>query len=137
MPSLRLLSLRSATRLAVVLGVLAGSGCGDVANESSFSDSDAAWKLAVIDRGSADGVRDAQVHPYDNVLHALDPKCRETRDQLGDMAVAARNLLREKGSDRSVLDVLEGVDRASSARRDVPCADVAAMWVTTVITNGG
>jgi hypothetical protein len=69
--------------------------------------------LASIDKGSEASPEDTAVKRFRFLLSNIESKTKNTRDQIGDMTVNARDLLREKyGQEKTLLELLEDANRA-------------------------
>ena len=70
-------------------------------------------QLAVIDAGGNIAADDPRVARFLTVLSSLAAKYPETRQQISDMSVKAHQMLQQAGTSELVINVMEGIDRAS------------------------
>jgi hypothetical protein len=84
-------------------------------------------QLALIDNGSLAGA-EGKAALYASLLGALSPHCVESRQQIGDMAANAREIVKDRtGRTESIEGILRGWrDAASSLGPDAKCSDVLA-----------
>ena len=73
------------------------------------------YKLAVVDRGGYVAPDDVVVARFGSLLQQLGSKFGETPERIGDMTVACRNSLREKGVSESIVNIMEGMNRVVDA----------------------
>jgi hypothetical protein len=68
-------------------------------------------KLATVDRGTYVAPDDIAVARFRSLLHQLSTKYGETPLRIADMSVTGRKLLREKGVDESIQNLMEGMNQ--------------------------
>jgi hypothetical protein len=88
-------------------------------------------KLAALERNSQTLPREA-IPPYRIGLDRLVPKCTESRDHIGDMALVGQRSIKERiGLDVSILTFLDEMNEAIPEGIQMECASVAAALVAT------
>lgn len=90
-----------------------------------------AYQLAVIQQNGYVASNAPLVQEYRHALDVLAPKCRESRQNLADFAVATHNFLAKHGIQETELSTLQHV--ADSIPADAPvmiCRDVFAAYAT-------
>ena len=117
--------------LAFVLLVVGLAGAAACSSGSSGPSS--GYVVAVMDDPSIFVETDPAVIEANSLLDVIAPRCAMSPQEVADMAVLTRNILRDTyGIVVKVLDVLQGVNSATSGLTDVgPCADVFAAWVVS------
>jgi len=92
-------------------------------------------KLAAIDEATT-VVSVGLIRQYASLLNRLDPKCKEDRTLVGDIAAKGVELLREeKGVRTSILKFLQAMDDSipeEGASLNLSCAEVAAALVVMI-----
>jgi hypothetical protein len=69
------------------------------------------YKLAAIDRGTYVASDDIAVARFRSLLEQLSTKYGETPQRIADVSVKGRTLLREKGLDESIQNMMEGMNQ--------------------------
>jgi hypothetical protein len=121
-------TLSVASGLAALLLIACGNSSPAVGNAGSNR-----WeyKLASIEKGGLVAENDPLVGSFGAALNSLEPKCKDSRERIADMAVTTQKLLKEKGISLSLLRILQDVNRSiPSGFGAQPCADVFAAYVT-------
>jgi len=91
------------------------------------------YKLAVIHRGGYVREDDPLVMSFGRALDRLEAKCPETRQQIADMGVKGRELLREKNINEPLLAVFENwrasiPDEAQDGALG-PCSQILSAYI--------
>ena len=128
--------------VAVILGIAViasltdggGDGGGGEPGTAPGDGQSIEYKLAVVNAGRDISEDDITVARFRTLLDRLEVKCLNGRQHLADMAVAARDLLREQGIDRKPLAIMEFVDQETSmpsvgSTTGVRCAPIFAQYV--------
>jgi len=128
-----LLPLSVSVLLALGVTVACGddSGGGGGGGGNGASTESVEYKLAVVNEGGFVDTDDPLVGQFKSALDALEEKCTEGRQKIGDMAVAAQGLLEDKGIPLSLIRIMQDVNRSTpSGLGEQPCADIFAVYVT-------
>jgi hypothetical protein len=92
------------------------------------------YKLAVVD-GAAVTPDDPAVEDYAVALENLESACRNPREQLGDMAVTAQELLANGGVSEGLLSILRNV--SLSIPEEAPETNCEDIFASYVVLRGG
>jgi hypothetical protein len=115
----------------IVVAAIQGVG-GPTASDAPISSPPAASRRMEDNLALIDG-RSGEAYRYTPLLDALDSRCVESRDNIGDMATKAGQIIKEKtGREESIESLLQAWDRGTSSLSppDANCAGVmAAMLV--------
>jgi hypothetical protein len=116
---------------ALTLPVIVGCGAPDA---RATTEARLEYKLAVVHTGGYVNEDDPIVQRFAGALDRLEAKCPESRQQLADMGVKGRALLRDKGLDESLLAVLENwraaIPEETQDGQLGPCGDILALYIT-------
>jgi len=88
-------------------------------------------KLAALDANSPN-ITESMVQPYRSVLDALQQKCSEARDRIGDFSVVGVGKLREKGTNMTIRDFLLMMGNTippNAPPGSIKCAEIASAIV--------
>jgi hypothetical protein len=91
-------------------------------------------KLAALDAQSKT-VQQSAIREYGRLLDALDRRCRENRDRIGDVAVKGVQLLAEKRiaiTHKKFLQLMNDSMPEGPATQNLGCAEIAAFLVTMI-----
>ena len=92
------------------------------------------YKLAVVHKGGFVAEDDPLVSQFGRLLDSLTGKCRNGRQGVSDIGVRAQEILKERGVDLSLLEVMKGIDGSIPQEASgLDCADVAAAFVTLIV----
>jgi hypothetical protein len=84
--------------------------------------------LAIIDGRSND---ELAVNRYRSLLQQLDVRFVESRQQIGDITAKAHEVLRDEGVAASLLDIMEGINRAApSGSANERYSDYVALYIS-------
>jgi len=121
-------------RIVTVLMLLATvAACGDPGPENTIEPS-LEQKLATVHSGGYVSADDPLVGRFSGALDRLEAKCPESRQQLADIGVKGRELLRDSGLTEPLLAVFENWRAAIPNDTEDGgvglCADILAVYVT-------
>lgn len=87
------------------------------------------YMLATIDKGyvSSD---DISIARFRSLLQQLDTKYSESKQQIADMSVKAQSMLKEKGLQESLLNIMEGMNKLFSSPADLKYAEYLGAYLT-------
>jgi len=107
----------------------------EAGHSSSSEDVSPEYALASLDSGpDPDG---GEVRHFAYLLDQLEPACTNARMDLADIAVAARQSVREHGRDVTLAGVLQAIERSVPvSARPTDCKEVAIAWVTIFVGGG-
>ena len=137
--------MRALGAIVLAVVVLSMAACGDDGNggsgsprpadtaeeEAGRSEPTVAEKLATIQTGQPVSATDPLVRRFNQVLDALEQKCKDRRIMLSDLTVRAQQLLRKAGIDKSLESIITHVN--GSIPKGIPrqrCTSVFAAYVT-------
>ena len=80
------------------------------ASDTSYTENDIEYKLAVVDKGGFVPHDDPVIKRYDQALDALEPKCTESRTLIADQSVLSVQLLADSGVVTNALEMLRVAD---------------------------
>ena len=96
-----------------------------------FSDKPIEYKLAIINAGGYIDEDDITVNRFRSLLEQLSHTYIENRQQVADMTVTAKELLRKEGIKENLLNIMEGMNQLfSQPIENQEYAKYAAMYVT-------
>lgn len=125
--------VRNGRTAAAAMLLLVAGACGDP-DPSYTREPSLEYKLAAIHSGGHVRDDDPLVSRFRSILDRLEGRCPESRQQLADMGVTGRDLLRQKGVDEALLTAFENWHAAiPDGVQDGgvgPCADILAAYVT-------
>lgn len=92
-------------------------------------------KLRSIDAGTTVPATDPAIRGYRTALDALEAVCEEPRDALGDFAVRAQEVVRDRaGYEVTVLEIIEGIGNSVPKQAPVTrCSDYFAAWLALIV----
>jgi hypothetical protein len=108
--------------------------CGESTSNASSSDTPTAtpsisYELAALDTGG--NPDSATVAKYQKVLTSLHNKTGESEQAIADGTVKGQQLLRDKGKDATLFDLMNGVDTAITSKSEhISYAEALAALIT-------
>lgn len=102
-----------AVRRAVLMGVVAMALAWPT---SVNADGSLEYKLAVVDAGGFVSKDDITIARFRSLLRQLSEKYVESPQQIADMSVKAKELLREEGVSEKMLTMMEGLNQVFSTQ---------------------